>query len=405
MKPLVIIGSAPSVFEDLSGIPNLESCDHMAVGLSSTDKYFGRIDYVCNNHPENIPAIREIMMQRHEACGGNYDFKIIGPVPAPGVDIVEPFRPPTGSSAITGALSAIRMGYRKIILAGCPLTGKAPGGNSYEEFRQGWNHHKPELIGLVKSMSGWTRELLGAPTTEWLSDMTDRITVGCCWDGKDYYPPEYINILYNSVLRNTTIPFDFVCYVGPDAERPARTDAINKNIRIVPVGLPSWWSAMPLFQKNPPGVTTKTILYLDLDIVIIGSLDDIINFPAEQAHMKDEPSHMCRYGRERYMNTSVTLLRNGAGAKVWDAYVKCGMPTWDALRPPSGAVLRMAAQEIINHPQNGIRYELFPEWMVCSYKFQVLKKGIPDDCRVVVFHGQPKPAACMHEPFVRENWR
>jgi hypothetical protein len=169
MRTLVIIGSAPCVFNDLAKIPGLESCDHMAVGLSSTDKYSGRIDYIANNHPENIPAIRAVMMQRHEACSGNYDYKIIGPAHAEGVDIVEPYRPPTGSSAITGTLAAIRMGYRKIILAGCPLTGNAPGGNPYEEFRAGWEDKKLELIGIVKSMSGWTKELLGEPTGEWLA--------------------------------------------------------------------------------------------------------------------------------------------------------------------------------------------------------------------------------------------
>lgn len=235
--------------------------------------------------------------------------------------------------------------------------------------------------------------------------MTGKITIGCCWDGKDYYPPEYINILYNSVCRNTTIPFDFICYVGPEAEKPGRTDTLNQNIKVVPVGLPSWWSTLPWFQKNPPGVNTETILFLDLDIVIIGSLDAIIQFPAQQAHMKDEPSHMCRHGRDRYMNTSVTLLRNGAGAKVWEEYVKAGKPIWDALHPPPGAPLRMAEQEIINDPRNGIQYELFPEKWVCSYKFEVLRHGIPDDCRVVVFHGQPKPASCLHEEFVKEHWR
>ena len=164
MKTLVIIGSAPFVSDDLARIPDIESCDHMAVGLSSTDKYSGRIDYIANNHPENNIKIREIMKQR-----GSSDYKIIGPAQTEGVDIVEPYRPPTGSSSITGAFAAIRMGYRKIILAGCPLIGNAPAGNTYEEFRQGWDHHKLELIGIVKSMSGWTREFLGEPTPSWIS--------------------------------------------------------------------------------------------------------------------------------------------------------------------------------------------------------------------------------------------
>jgi predicted O-methyltransferase YrrM len=61
------------------------------------------------------------------------------------------------------------MGYRRIILAGCPLSGDAPAGNPYEEFRAGWIMRKGELIGTVRSLSGWTRDFLGAPMEAWLA--------------------------------------------------------------------------------------------------------------------------------------------------------------------------------------------------------------------------------------------
>jgi len=171
MKPLVIIGSAPCLEDDLSRLPGHEKYDHMAIGLSSVNRYHGDIQYVANNHLENIPLIAQIMKERHEACGGNYKYKMICPRMAKGVDIVESYNPkdPPGSSAITGAFAAIRMGYRKIILTGCPLTGNAPAGNPYEEFRQGWDAKQNEVIGIVKSMSGWTKDLLGEPTESWLN--------------------------------------------------------------------------------------------------------------------------------------------------------------------------------------------------------------------------------------------
>ena len=165
---LVVIGSAPCVKEDLARIPVLERCDLMAVGLDAVDRCRLPIMYVSTNHPEDIPGIRE----RRAAAGGNMDFLIIGPLPGLNVDIVEPYRPPSGSSAITGTLAAIRMGYDRIVLAGCPLIGNAPEGNPYEAFRPGWESKKEELLGKVKSMSGWTRELLGGPE-EWFEERMD----------------------------------------------------------------------------------------------------------------------------------------------------------------------------------------------------------------------------------------
>jgi len=231
-----------------------------------------------------------------------------------------------------------------------------------------------------------------------------RITIGASWDGGDYYSPEYVNRLYRACQRNTTIPFDFVLYVGPLAERPGRCDEIDKAIRIVPVGLPTWWSQLKFWQANPPGIETDTILYLDIDQVIVGSLDDLINFDSDHAYMKDYPSRSCPPGREGDANNSTGLIRKNGGAKVWEEYVKAGMPTWNPLVRPCQQPLPMAGITIINDPARGIKYDLFPEEWVASYKLEVLPNGVPEDCRVVAFHGRPKP----HEvdfPWVKEHWR
>lgn len=403
MTNLVLIGCAPCLREDLANLPAIQA-DYMAIGLDAVDKYYGEIRYIATNHKEDIPTIQRLMQERHESCGGNHEYLIIAPEKWQGVDIVETYRPPSGSSALTGALAAIRLGYERIILCGCPLTGNAPEGNPYEAFRPGWEAKKDELIGKVKSMSGWTRELLGGPE-DWNGPRA-KITIGACWDGRDYYSPEYVNILYRAAARNITVPFDFVLYYGPEAMRPGRLDALDQAIRTVPSELPSWWGAMRFWQPNPRGIETDTILYLDLDQVIVGNLDDLIDFPSNLACMKDWPAHCCPSGREKDACVSATLLRNGAGAKVWEEYVRCGMPTWDPLSTVDRGCLPEAAQTIINEPRNGIAVDLFPENWVASYKLAVLGRGMPEDCRIVSMHGRPKPHELVHhEDFVLEHWQ
>lgn len=233
------------------------------------------------------------------------------------------------------------------------------------------------------------------------------ITIGACWDGSDYYSPEYVNILYRSVLRNTTIPFDFVLYVGPEAtrpERPGRLDSIDRRIKIVQVGLPFWWCAMPFWQRYAPGVETESVLYLDLDQVILGNIDEIVRYPSNHAYMKDYPAYCCPPGLEGDGNASVSLIRHGAGERVWAEYVANGKPVWNPRNPFKGRKLPLAVQSIVNNRDLHIEHDVFPEQWVSSYRLWAAKNGPPEGCKIVSFHGQPKPAQCT-EPWVVENWR
>lgn len=63
----------------------------------------------------------------------------------------------------------------RIVLCGVPMTAEGrhyfnsrPWGGA-ANHRRGWNQTLPRLQGRVKSMSGWTQKMLGAPTVEWLS--------------------------------------------------------------------------------------------------------------------------------------------------------------------------------------------------------------------------------------------
>lgn len=227
----------------------------------------------------------------------------------------------------------------------------------------------------------------------------EKVTIGACWDGRDYYPAKYVNILYASVCRHTTIPFDFVLYIGPEAINKCRL--LNPKIRTVQTGMHYWWSGMNFWRADAPGITTEKLLCLDIDQVIIGSLDDIINYPSDHCYMKDYPSHACPSGKEKDACVAVTLLKKGAHARVWEEYVRAGMPQWDPLNIPRHAPLRMAAQGLVNDLK--LDKDLFPEKWIISYKLWAAKKNIPEDCRIVSFHGRPKP----HEvdmPWVKEHW-
>ena len=166
-KLLIITGSAPCVLEDLARAKELAtSYDLLAVGLDAVDKYAEPIKYVSTYHPKEIAEIAE-----RRAGYGNTDYLVISHQEKPGVDIcIKDWWIPSGSSSLLGVQAAQRLGYDKIILCGCPLTGKNKDEQDYKNFHSGWQKRLKEISACVRSLSGWTRDLLGAPDDQWIME-------------------------------------------------------------------------------------------------------------------------------------------------------------------------------------------------------------------------------------------
>jgi len=81
-----------------------------------------------------------------------------------------------GSSGLFAVKVARELGYRRVILCGVPMT--VEGGHfrrrqrwaACHGFRPAWERHAGELRPYLRSMSGWTRELFGAPGPGWLGN-------------------------------------------------------------------------------------------------------------------------------------------------------------------------------------------------------------------------------------------
>jgi hypothetical protein len=91
-----------------------------------------------------------------------------------------PFR--NGSTGLLAVAAAMDLGATKVICCGVPMTispyfnGSTahPDGKVFsgaDTHWQQWLKHANRLDGIVKSMSGRTRTLLGSPTKEWLEEI------------------------------------------------------------------------------------------------------------------------------------------------------------------------------------------------------------------------------------------
>lgn len=172
------------------------------------------------------------------------------------------------------------------------------------------------------------------------------LTVACVLsDEGKLYTREHVDRLFRLVAHHMSQPFEFVCL----DDSP----------------YPGYWAKISLFE---PGRFAGRVLYLDLDVTVVGGLDDLADFPAPFAIIKD--------WNIPGFNSSVMAWDAGAGDKIWKKFYPAVM------------------EEYIGGDQAWI-YRQFPfakvfppEWCV-SYKKSA--GAYPEDCRVIVHHGRPKP--------------
>lgn len=169
MKLLVVCGSAPCLKEDLETLGELYrgKVDFMAVGLDVAMRPVAW-KYIATGHFEDIQFIHQ-----YAALHNLKGYKLIHHNKQLGVDIIEPLENWVGgSSALLGVVAALKLGYNKIVLCGCPMAGPNPGhpGADYSMFQDRWVKEAVGISPHVRSMSGFTKDLLGSPEGEWLNE-------------------------------------------------------------------------------------------------------------------------------------------------------------------------------------------------------------------------------------------
>ena len=86
-------------------------------------------------------------------------------------------RPWGGSSGLLATRVAVAdLNSPKVVLCGVPQDDRAhfdrPGKWRHaDSFVESWEAIVPRIRDRVRSMSGWTREVFGAPTREWLEEI------------------------------------------------------------------------------------------------------------------------------------------------------------------------------------------------------------------------------------------
>ena len=203
-----------------------------------------------------------------------------------------------------------------------------------------------------------------------------------CWGDK--YPDYYVQRLQREVSKYLTLEHRFVCITERKIE--------GIETLYPPEPWPGWWGKISLFKG---GVSTETNLWLDLDVIITGNLDAMVKHYSGFYFACAKNWAQSGHGG---CQSSVMIWRGGKGSHAESTY-----RTFDPARitwpPVSTPGVLWGDQELITERRDGgyLAVTHFEPELVKSYKYHC-RNGLPDGCKVVVFHGDPKPAD------VSESW-
>lgn len=233
------------------------------------------------------------------------------------------------------------------------------------------------------------------------------------------YGAEYVNRLASAVRRNISSEVSIVCFTD-DA------DGIDPDVAIFPIpeiDLPpenavTGWRKLCLFRPDLPidGVG----LFLDLDIVITGPLDDFFTFGND-----DEipiihnwvPWHKNLFRPDPQIgNSSVFRFELNKCSFVWNQFHSEKDWALSNFSPPQSYLTHCIRPRMKYWPENWVRSfkrhgrPMFPLNLI-------LEPAIPKEARIIAFHGKPDPEDVIHgykgskihhhtrpTPWVTQNW-
>jgi hypothetical protein len=171
---------------------------------------------------------------------------------------------------------------------------------------------------------------------------------------------EYVDKLWSMVTLHLRQPFDFVVVTEAD-------------------GFYGWWVKIALFE---PGRFRGRVAYFDLDGVIVGPLDELVEAK----------------GIIQLTDWGWTKPTYGSGVMVWDAgehekiYTEYSADVPQQYRGDQDWITSLGG------------WEPLPARLCRSYRYHCVN-GPPEGCVHVSFHGKPKMHELPQSHWVHRYWR
>lgn len=180
MRVALVLGGAGNLWTDVEAALDLGEYHGVVACNDAGAAWPGELDALVTLHAEKAPLWTERRVRNgypwpkhilgHEGLGRVPPLCMTG-----STDYRFPGQATTGSSGLFALkVALIDLAFDKAVLCGVPMD-SAPGHffdlsawTGAMSHRRGWHEALPIIKNRARSMSGWTREILGAPEEEWL---------------------------------------------------------------------------------------------------------------------------------------------------------------------------------------------------------------------------------------------
>jgi hypothetical protein len=206
------------------------------------------------------------------------------------------------------------------------------------------------------------------------------------------YGPDYVNRLAGMVRRHLQRPHRLVCLTGePDGIEAAVTCAPIPTLPPIAQPRERGWLKLASFSPDLAPLLGDTVLYLDLDVVIMDALDPLFDHPGAFPLIRDWYHPVRLVG-----NSSVYRYRPAERHALFEAFCQDTDAIVGRIRNEQEFLSEYleARGELSFWPKSwcqSFRVSCLAPWPLRAWQ----TPRQPSDCRVLVFHGEPKPPEAL----------
>lgn len=212
------------------------------------------------------------------------------------------------------------------------------------------------------------------------------------------YGHEHVNVIYNSIKRNTTIPFDFFCVTDDP-------NGLSQDIKFIPlwdkhISLGGCYNRLYVFSEEVENLFGKRFLCIDLDCVIVSNIDHILNRTEDFIINK----FLSKGGHGQIYNGGLFMMTAGSRKQVWEKFVpEETLPLLDQIRIEKNLV---GSDQAWIQTCLGNNESLFTEQDgVYDYSF-LPNNLLPDNASIVFFPGKVDPSQEKEKiAWVNYHWK